>query len=59
VRGGTLGELGVLAEPMRLENGAARASEAPGHGIVLDRDALAPYEVDVESLRLLDTRAAK
>jgi L-alanine-DL-glutamate epimerase-like enolase superfamily enzyme len=59
VRGGTLGELGVLAEPMRLEAGVARASTAPGHGVVLDRDALAPYEVDVESLRLLDTRAAK
>jgi L-alanine-DL-glutamate epimerase-like enolase superfamily enzyme len=59
VRGGTLGELGVLAEPMRLEQGVAHASAAPGHGVVLDRDALAPYEVDVESLRLLDTRAAK
>jgi L-alanine-DL-glutamate epimerase-like enolase superfamily enzyme len=59
VRGGTLGELGVLAEPMRLEHGIAQASSAPGHGVVLDRDELAPYEVDVESLRLLDTRAAK
>ena len=59
VRGGTLGELGVLAEPMRLERGVAHASTAPGHGVVLDRDALAPYEVDVESVRLLDTRAAK
>ena len=59
VRGGTLGELGVLAEPMRLERGVAHASAAPGHGVVLDRDALAPYEVDAESLRLLDTRAAK
>jgi L-alanine-DL-glutamate epimerase-like enolase superfamily enzyme len=59
VRGGTLGELGVLAEPMRLEDGVARASTAPGHGVVLDRDALTHYEVDVESLRLLDTRAAK
>jgi L-alanine-DL-glutamate epimerase-like enolase superfamily enzyme len=59
VRGGTLGELGVLAEPMRLEKGTAHASTAPGHGVVLDRDALAPYEVDVEELRQLDTRAAK
>jgi L-alanine-DL-glutamate epimerase-like enolase superfamily enzyme len=59
VRGGTLGELGVLAEPMRLENGIAHASSEPGHGVVLDRDALAPFEVDAESLRLLDTRAAK
>src|SRR6266550_6837144 len=58
VRGGTLGELGLLAEPLRLERGVAHASEAPGHGVVLDRDALAPYEVDAESLRLLDTRAA-
>jgi L-alanine-DL-glutamate epimerase-like enolase superfamily enzyme len=59
VRGGTLGELGMLAEPMQLEHGIAQASSAPGHGLVVDRDALAPYEVDVESLRLLDTRAAK
>jgi L-alanine-DL-glutamate epimerase-like enolase superfamily enzyme len=59
VRGGTLGELGVLAEPLRLERGVAHASAAPGHVVVLDRDALAPYEVDAESLRLLDTRAAK
>lgn len=59
VRGGTLGELGVLAEPMRLEDGVAYASPTPGHGVVLDREALAPYEVDVESLRLLDTSAAK
>jgi L-alanine-DL-glutamate epimerase-like enolase superfamily enzyme len=58
VRGGTLGELGVLTEPMRLEHGVAHASAAPGHGVVLDRDALAPYEVDPESLRLVDTRAA-
>jgi L-alanine-DL-glutamate epimerase-like enolase superfamily enzyme len=59
VRGGTLGELGLLAEPLRLERGVAHASGAPGHGVVLDRDALASYEVDGESLRLLDTRAAK
>jgi L-alanine-DL-glutamate epimerase-like enolase superfamily enzyme len=59
VRGGTLDELGVLAEPMRLERGVAYASSAPGHGVLLDRDALAPFEVDAESLRLLDTRAAK
>jgi L-alanine-DL-glutamate epimerase-like enolase superfamily enzyme len=59
VRGGTLGELGVLAEPMRFEGGVAYASQAPGHGVVLDRGALARYEVDVESLRLLDTSAAK
>jgi L-alanine-DL-glutamate epimerase-like enolase superfamily enzyme len=59
VRGGTLGELGVLAEPVRIESGVAHASPAPGHGVVFDREALAPYEVDVEGLRLLDTRAAK
>jgi L-alanine-DL-glutamate epimerase-like enolase superfamily enzyme len=59
VRGGTLGELGVLAQPMRLENGIAHASAAAGHGVVLDRDALAPYEVDVENVRQLDTQTAK
>jgi L-alanine-DL-glutamate epimerase-like enolase superfamily enzyme len=59
VRGGTLGELGVLAEPLRLEKGVAHASTTPGHGLVLDRAALAPYEVDVDELRELDTSAAK
>lgn len=59
VRGGTLDELGVLAEPMRLEQGVAHASDAPGHGVVLDRDALALYEVDIDDLRQLDTSAAK
>jgi L-alanine-DL-glutamate epimerase-like enolase superfamily enzyme len=59
VRGGTLGELGVLSEPMRLENGISHASAAPGHGVELDRDALAPFEVDLDDLRQLDTSAAK
>ena len=59
VRGGTLGELGVLAEPMRLERGTAYASDRPGHGVVLDGDAFAPYEVEVGALRDVDTRAAK
>jgi len=43
----------VLAQPMRLERGVAHASSAPGHGVLLDRNALAPYEVDAESLRHL------
>jgi L-alanine-DL-glutamate epimerase-like enolase superfamily enzyme len=59
VRGGTLGELGVLETPLRLEDGVAYPFDVPGHGLVLDRDALAPYEVDPERLRALDTRAAK
>jgi L-alanine-DL-glutamate epimerase-like enolase superfamily enzyme len=59
VRGGTLTELGVLREPLRIEGGIAYPYERPGHGLDLDLDALAPYEIDPETLRATDTRAAK
>jgi L-alanine-DL-glutamate epimerase-like enolase superfamily enzyme len=59
VRGGTLSELGVLTEPLRLEAGRAFPFARPGHGVDLDREALAPFEVDAEAVRGIDTRAAK
>ncbi len=59
VRGGTLTELGLLREPLRIEEGLAYPYERPGHGLEIDVDALAPYEVDPETLRQTDTRAAK
>jgi L-alanine-DL-glutamate epimerase-like enolase superfamily enzyme len=59
VRGGTLDELGVLEAPLRIEDGVAFPFDEPGHGLRLDADALAPYEVDPAALRELDTRAAK
>jgi len=59
VRGGTLTELGATREPLRIEGGFAYPYERPGHGLDIDLDALAPYEVDSETLRQQDTRAAK
>lgn len=59
VRGGSLAELGVLRTPLRIEDGVAFPFEAPGHGVELDLDALAPFEVDAAALRGLDLRAAK
>ncbi len=45
LRGGSLTDLGILAEPMRVENGECRPSARPGHGIVLNVQALRAYEV--------------
>lgn len=59
VIGGSLTEMGVLQEPLRLENGIAYPFEAPGHGIRFDLEKLAPYEVDFAKMRQLDLRSAK
>jgi L-alanine-DL-glutamate epimerase-like enolase superfamily enzyme len=59
VRGGTLTELGAIRRPLRIEEGFAYPYEQAGHGVDVDLDALAPYEVDSEMLRRTDTRAAK
>jgi L-alanine-DL-glutamate epimerase-like enolase superfamily enzyme len=59
VRGGTLTELGAIRTPLRIEGGFAYPYEGAGHGVDVDLDALAPYEVDLEALRQTDTRAAK
>jgi L-alanine-DL-glutamate epimerase-like enolase superfamily enzyme len=59
VHGGNLSELGAIREPLRIEAGYAFPFERPGHGLELDLEALAPYEVDPETLRAIDTRAAK
>jgi L-alanine-DL-glutamate epimerase-like enolase superfamily enzyme len=59
VRGGTLTELGAIRTPLRVDGGFAYPYEQAGHGVDVDLDALAPYEVDSETLRRTDTRAAK
>jgi L-alanine-DL-glutamate epimerase-like enolase superfamily enzyme len=59
VHGGNLSELGAIRAPLRIEAGYAYPFERPGHGLELDLEALAPHEVDPETLRALDTRAAK
>jgi L-alanine-DL-glutamate epimerase-like enolase superfamily enzyme len=45
LQGGSLTDLGVLAEPIRVEGGELRPSARPGHGIVLDEAALRRYQV--------------
>ncbi len=59
VRGGTLTELGAIRQPLRIDGGFAYPYEEAGHGVDIDLDALAPYEVDSERLRQTDTRVAK
>jgi L-alanine-DL-glutamate epimerase-like enolase superfamily enzyme len=41
--GGTLGELGALAEPIRTEQGYFTPPPRPGHGVRFDWDALARW----------------
>lgn len=45
LQGGSLTELGILAEPIRVVNGTLAPPARPGHGIVFDPAALAGYEV--------------
>ncbi len=45
LQGGSLTELGVLAEPIQVVNGEMAPPARPGHGIVFDPAALARHEV--------------
>ncbi len=44
VMGGTLSDLGLLAQPYVPRDGFIRPPDAPGHGVRFDRAALARYE---------------
>jgi len=46
IEGGTLTELGLLAEPFVVTDGVARPPARPGHGVVFDEAALARYRVE-------------
>jgi L-alanine-DL-glutamate epimerase-like enolase superfamily enzyme len=46
IDGGSLSDLGALAEPIRIEDGWFTPPAAPGHGIVFDRAVLAAHAVD-------------
>ena len=46
IDGGSLNDLGVLAEPIRIEDGRSTPPDLPGHGIVFDRAVLAAHAVE-------------
>jgi L-alanine-DL-glutamate epimerase-like enolase superfamily enzyme len=51
VVGGSLTELGLLGEPIRVENGIGTPSPRPGHGIVLDWAAVRAHALTPEGVR--------
>ena len=46
IDGGSLTDLGALSEPIRIEDGHFTPPDAPGHGILFDRAALAAHAVE-------------
>jgi L-alanine-DL-glutamate epimerase-like enolase superfamily enzyme len=46
IDGGSLADLGALAESIRISDGYLTPSDRPGHGIVFDRAVLAAHAVD-------------
>lgn len=56
LQGGSLTELGILAEPIRVTRGEMAPPDRPGHGIVLDEGALRPYEVTGKLTGILPMR---
>jgi len=56
LKGGSLTDLGILVEPIRVENGAMSPPARPGHGIVLDQTALRRYEVTGKLTGITPTR---
>lgn len=58
LQGGSLTELGVLAEPIRVTGGRLSPPARPGHGIVFDGAALARYEVTGKVTGVVPTRTS-
>jgi L-alanine-DL-glutamate epimerase-like enolase superfamily enzyme len=56
LQGGSLTDLGLLAEPIRVERGELAPPSRPGHGIVLDDAALRRYEVTGKPTDVAPTR---
>jgi len=56
LQGGSLTDLGLLAEPIRVENGEMVPPARPGHGIVFDPAALGRYEVTGKVTGITPTR---
>jgi L-alanine-DL-glutamate epimerase-like enolase superfamily enzyme len=46
IDGGSLSDLGALAEPIRIEDGWFTPPDNPGHGIIFDRAVLAAHAVE-------------
>ena len=46
IDGGSLTDLGALSEPIQITYGYFTPPDAPGHGIVFDRDTLAAHAAD-------------
>jgi hypothetical protein len=57
LRGGSLTDLGILVEPMHVKQGELCPSTRPGHGIVLNAQALRPHEVTGPIRNLTPTRS--
>ena len=56
LQGGSLTDLGILAEPIRVVNGEIAPPARPGHGIVFDASALRRYEVTGKVTGITPTR---
>jgi L-alanine-DL-glutamate epimerase-like enolase superfamily enzyme len=56
LQGGSLTDLGILAEPIGVEAGELAPPARPGHGIVLDEAALRRYEVTGKLTDVVPTR---
>lgn len=56
LQGGSLTDLGILAEPIRVVNGELAPPARPGHGILFDPAALRPYEVTGKVTGITPTR---
>lgn len=56
LQGGSLTELGILAEPIQVVNGEMAPPSRPGHGIVFDPAALSHYEVTGNSTDIATKR---
>ena len=51
VVGGSLTELGLLAEPIVIKDGIGQPSQIPGHGLVFDWSAIARHALTSEGIR--------
>jgi len=57
LQGGSLTDLGILAEPIRVVNGEISPPARPGHGIAFDPAALRRYEVTGKVTGIIPTRS--